>query len=161
MRMSKILFDIKRGFPLVMRPLAYHGEGKTGPYFEGWYFKLVSPDGASRISVIPGIYLGKEPQGSHSFVQVINGIDGVSHYLPFPAEKFTFVPGEMDVRICGSHFTQKEIVLDLHSEEFNLTGELSFSGLNPQRGSVAMLECAESGLLLAKELQPCFEWEQS
>jgi tocopherol cyclase len=130
-KMGKINDNFRRGFPQVMRPLAYHGQGKSGPFFEGWYFKLVSPDGASRISVIPGIYIGKEPQDSHSFVQVINGIDGVSHYLPFPAEKFTFIPGEMDVHIGNNHFTQNEVELDLHSEEFNLTGKLLFSGLNP------------------------------
>ena len=129
--MGKINDYFMRDIPLVMLPLAYHGEGKTGPLFEGWYFKLVSPDGASRISVIPGIYLGKEPQDSHSFVQVINGLDGVSHYLPFPADSFSFIPREMDVRVAGNHFTQNQIDLDLKSKEFNLSGKLTFSGLNP------------------------------
>ncbi len=129
--MGKICDYFRRDLSLVMQPLAYHGEGKTGPFFEGWYFKLVSPDGASRISVIPGIYLGKEPRDSHSFVQVINGLDGVSHYPPFPADSFSFVPGEMDVRVAGNHFTQNEIELNLKSKEFNLGGRLTFSGLNP------------------------------
>lgn len=129
--MGKISDDFMRDIPLVMQPLAYHGEGKAGPFFEGWYFKLISPDGTNRISVIPGIYLGQEPRDSHSFVQVINGIDGVSHYLPFPADSFTHIPGEMDVRVAGNHFTQKEIDLDLKSKEFNLSGKLTFSGLNP------------------------------
>ena len=79
----------------VMRPLAYHGSEKAGPFFEGWYFKLISPDGTHRISVIPGIYIGAEAGDSHAFVQVIDGVQGVSHYLPFSAGDFRFIPGEM------------------------------------------------------------------
>jgi hypothetical protein len=39
----------------VMRPLAFHGSGKKGPFFEGWYFKNVSADGTGRWSIIPGV----------------------------------------------------------------------------------------------------------
>jgi len=115
----------------VMRPLAYHGDGKTGPFFEGWYFKLVSRDGAHRISVIPGVYIGAQIQDSHSFVQVIDGVKGSSDYIPFSIENFRFVRGAMDIHIAGNHFTQNGIVLDLRLDSFNLAGKLSFSGLHP------------------------------
>ncbi len=115
----------------VMQPLAYHGSGKSGPFFEGWYFKLVSPEGKYRISVIPGIYIGKEAGDSHSFVQIIDGMQGVSHYLPFSTGDFRFTPGEMDISIAGNHFLQNGIDLDLHSDCFDLVGRLSFCDLNP------------------------------
>lgn len=114
-----------------MRPLAYHGDGKTGPFFEGWYFKLVSPDGAVRMSVIPGIYIGAQPQDSHAFVQVIDGVNGSSHYIPFSSQDFHFVPAEMDIHVASNHFTQNGIQLDLRAEDFSLAGELTFSQLHP------------------------------
>ena len=115
----------------VMRPLAYHGFGKSGPFFEGWYFKLISPDGAYRMSVIPGIYIGTQAQDSHSFVQLIDGENDNSYYIPFSIGDFRFIHGEMDISIVGNHFMQKGINLDLYFNDFSLVGELSFSGLNP------------------------------
>jgi hypothetical protein len=32
----------------------YHGHGKRPPFFEGWYYKLVSADETQRYAVIPG-----------------------------------------------------------------------------------------------------------
>ena len=115
----------------VMRTLAYHGAGKTGPFFEGWYFKLVSPGGARRVSVIPGIYIGARGADSHSFVQVIDGLQGGSRYISFPAGDFRFVPGQMDVTVAGNHFTRAGIRLDLRQGDFRLAGELAFSSLHP------------------------------
>jgi len=45
----------------------FMGEGHIAPYFEGWYFRMVSGNGRS-ISVIPGISLCKND--SHCFVQL-------------------------------------------------------------------------------------------
>jgi tocopherol cyclase len=115
----------------VMRPLAYHGEGKSAPFFEGWYFKIISFDGEHRMSIIPGNFIGRETRDCHAFIQVNNGVDGSSRYIPFSADDFRFLPGEMDISILGNHFTEKEISLDLHSADFNLVGKLSFNGLYP------------------------------
>jgi hypothetical protein len=48
----------------------YHGHGKQPPFFEGWYYKLVSADETHRIAVIPGVQLGED---GHAFVQVLDG----------------------------------------------------------------------------------------
>ena len=129
--MAKLAEYFLRDVWRVTRPLAYHGAGKTGPFFEGWYFKLVSPGGARRVSVIPGIYIGAREADSHSFVQVIDGLQGGSRYISFPAADFRFVPGEMDVTVAGNHFTREGIYLDLRQGDFRLAGELAFSGLHP------------------------------
>ena len=129
--MGKIAEYLKYDLWRVMRPLAYHGDGKSGPYFEGWYFKLVSPEGAHRLSVIPGIYKGKESRDSHAFVQVIDGVDGSSRYIPFEADAFGFKQGEMDIRIANNRFTPEGIELDLHQDAFDLAGKLSFEALSP------------------------------
>ena len=61
--MGKLSEYFKYDLWRVMRPLAYHGEGKTGPFFEGWYFKLISADQRQRLSIIPGIYIAKKKPG--------------------------------------------------------------------------------------------------
>ena len=130
--MEYFKYDLKR----VMRPLAYHGAGKAGPFFEGWYFKLVAADGSQRLSVIPGIYIGKDAEQSHAFIQVMDSVAGSSHYLTFPSEVFSVVPGEMDITLDSNHFTQQGISLDLHGDGLEVQGELHFSELHPWPVSV-------------------------
>ncbi len=125
--MEYVKYDLKR----VMRPLAYHGAGKAGPFFEGWYFKLVAADGSQRLSVIPGIYIGKDAEQNHAFIQIMDSVAGSSQYLTFPYDAFLFVPGEMDVHLAGNHFTQQGISLDLHGDGLDVQGDLHFSELHP------------------------------
>ncbi len=115
----------------VMRPLAYHGSRKSGPFFEGWYFKLVSADGVHRLSVIPGVYLGKDHHDDHAFIQLIDGVNGNSDFYPFPFDQFSYEPGKMDVRIGENHFTQDHLSLDLDQPNICLAGTIEFSSQNP------------------------------
>ena len=125
-------YDIWR----VMRPLAFHGAGKSGPFFEGWYFKLVSADGVHRISVIPGIYLGKDHTDDHAFIQLIDGVSGHSDFYPFSLDQFSFQPGKMDLRIGENHFTRNHISLDLNQPNMRLTGSVDYSSQYPWPVSV-------------------------
>ena len=109
--MGKLTEYFKYDFCRVMRPLAFHGAGKSGPFFEGWYFKLISADASKRISVIPGMYIGQDKKDNHAFIQVLDGVDGSSHYLTFPASDFSFTPGKMDITIVDSHFSKEGISL--------------------------------------------------
>jgi hypothetical protein len=54
-------------FYTTLRPAMYHGHGKRAPFFEGWYYKLVSVDEQHRYAVIPGVILGED---GHTFIQV-------------------------------------------------------------------------------------------
>ena len=69
----------------ILNPSTYHGTRQKPPFFEGWYFKMVSADEKNKIAIIPGIILGKD---AHSFVQVIDGSDGSTEYFNFPLEEF-------------------------------------------------------------------------
>ncbi len=55
----------------VLSPALYHGHNRKPPFFEGWYFKLVSADERHRFTVIPGIIKSGE---AHAFVQALNGV---------------------------------------------------------------------------------------
>ena len=51
----------------------FQGNRKRRKYFEGWYFKMVSADGAAILSVIPGISLSRNGEEQHAFIQLIDG----------------------------------------------------------------------------------------
>lgn len=61
------------------QPEIYQGFNQTQAYFEGWYFKLVSPDQKISIALIPGISLAKKDP--HAFVQVFVVHHGDKHWL--------------------------------------------------------------------------------
>ena len=44
----------------ILNPSTYHGTLQKPPFFEGWYFKMVSADEKHKIAIIPGIILGKD-----------------------------------------------------------------------------------------------------
>ena len=69
----------------ILNPSTYHGTDQKPPFFEGWYFKMVSADEKSKIAIIPGVFLGDD---THAFVQVIDGSDGKTEYFTFPCEYF-------------------------------------------------------------------------
>ena len=113
----------------MMYPLAYHGAQKAGPFFEGWYFKMISVDGNKRLSIIPGIYTGKEAADSHAFIQVMDGVDGSSRYIRYPASDFCFTPKKMDISIASNNFSRDKIVLNIQTKEIDVSGEMLFGEL--------------------------------
>lgn len=110
------------------RPAAFHGWGKRPPYFEGWYFKIVDAGGRHPYAVIPGVFTGREPGSSHSFVQTLDGATGRSTYHRYPFEAFVAAPRELDIRVGPNHFRLDRMALDIQSPERTIRGELSFSG---------------------------------
>jgi hypothetical protein len=115
----------------VMRPLAFHGSGKRGPFFEGWYFKNVTKDGKQRWSIIPGVYIGRDPKDSHSFVQFMDGASGKSWYVEFAYSDFQADAEKFHVVIGNNEFSQDRIKIDVQREDFSAQGELEFVDTKP------------------------------
>ena len=115
----------------VLKPEAFHGDAKKGPYFEGWYFKNIAPGGEKRWSVIPGVYIGKHPQDSHSFIQFMNGATGESWYLDFPYEDFQADNERFDVRVGQNEFSGSHLLLNIDRQDFSASGRLDFQDTNP------------------------------
>lgn len=111
-----------------LHPSIYHGHGRQPPFFEGWYFKLVSADEGSRYAIIPGVSLSGD---AHAFVQVLDGATGRSAYHVYPLADFWASKTEFEVRIGPNLFTQERMVLDIHRPEGQVQGELRFAGLTP------------------------------
>lgn len=107
-------------------PERFQGWGKSRDYFEGWYFKSVTHDGAQALAVIPGIAMDKAGN-KHAFIQVLDGTRKTAVYHRFPAEAFIPDAGKFVIRIGDNFFSEEKLSLQLPG----LTGELNFSGNQP------------------------------
>lgn len=125
---------MKRFLHTIMNPAMYHGHGKQPPFFEGWYYKVVSADERHRYAIIPGIILGDQ---AHAFVQVLDGVTGRSAYHMYPTGEFWASTSEFDVRIGPNHFTGQGISLRVERPEGRISGDLAFHGVTPWPVSVA------------------------
>lgn len=93
---------------------------KNSPYFEGYYYRAVAPDGRS-ISVIPGIAVNG---GGHCFIQLMDSRLG-GFYFRFPVEKFQYARGGLYLAVGGSAFSHEGYSLDLDGE-ITVKGTLRF-----------------------------------
>ena len=114
-------------------PAMYHGFGKKPPYFEGWYYKLVSEDGKHRLAVVPGVILGET---AHAFIQVLDGVSGYTAYHTFPIDSFWASKNDFDIRIGENRFTVDQVDLNISDEFGKVQGSLKFQGGTPWPGSL-------------------------
>lgn len=113
------------------KPAVYHGHHRRAPYFEGWYFKLVSAEGDRRLAIIPGIFKHKRAADSHAFVQVLDGVTGRAVYHRYPVEAFSASGRVFDLRVGPNHFQTDRLSLTLDNHEQRVIGDLRFEGLTP------------------------------
>jgi hypothetical protein len=111
-----------------LNPGVYHGLNKKPPFFEGWYYKLISADGLYKVAIIPGVILG---QDAHAFLQVLDGVDGTTTYYKFPFADFRADDRHFAVEIGESRFDDSHLYLALNSPHCQLTGEIHLGPLNP------------------------------
>jgi tocopherol cyclase len=109
-------------------PGMYHGFNKKPPFFEGWYYKMVSADEKHKIAVIPGVILG---QDAHSFVQVLDGVDGKTSYHEFPLEVFRADHSRFALEVGENRFDARRLSLAIDGPEGQLAGEIQLGPLNP------------------------------
>jgi len=112
----------------ILTPGVYHGLNKKPPFFEGWYYKLVSADETYKVAIIPGVILG---QDAHAFVQVLDGVDGTTAYLRFPAADFLADDRHFSIEIGENRFNHSRLHLALDRPECQLSGEIQLGPLNP------------------------------
>jgi hypothetical protein len=112
-------------------PGVFHGGRQDQQFFEGWYYKLISPDRQERWAVIPGVFHHPDPNLRHAFIQVLDGIRGKVVYHRFPVGEFQGSGSEFLIKIANNHFHARGITLDLEDERQRLSGELIFDDLKP------------------------------
>ena len=110
----------------ILTPSLYHGHNQKPPFFEGWYYKLVSANQDHRYAIIPGIFLGKN---GYAFIQVLDGATGKSEFFTYPNNEFHASHDEFDIRIGDSRFQLDNILLNIQSTQGKIKGHLKFEGI--------------------------------
>lgn len=108
-------------------PAMFQGNKKRKQYFEGWYFKMVSADGSSILSVIPGISLSHNGEEQYAFIQIIDGKTANTFNYDFQIEDFAFSNEKFAIRIGNNHFSEDKMILDIQNEVTSIKGEVKMS----------------------------------
>lgn len=112
-----------------MHPSVYQGIGKKAPYFEGWYFKMVSEENGHALAFIPGVSLGED---SHSFLQIIDGVACTSRYVRYSLHDFKASSRRLDIQLGRNRFTADRIIV----EEEGLHGEVEILDSVPWKSTL-------------------------
>ncbi|MDF1519826.1 MAG: tocopherol cyclase family protein [Brevefilum sp.] len=114
----------------ILHPSRYHGFETKPPFFEGWYYKLVSKNEKQRLAVIPGVFLSEDKTKSHSFIQFFNSEKRRVHYHRFPIEAFSAAEDLFEIQIGSNTFASGKITLAMDDDLQKVQGSLTFEGLN-------------------------------
>jgi len=112
-------------FRQIWNPAMFQGNLKARHYFEGWYYKVVDPSEKQVFAFIPGISLGMDEKGSHSFIQWLNGSTGEFEYFQFDGSAFNPSFKEFDVSLGNNRFNIHELILDISQQNHTIMGKLS------------------------------------
>ena len=115
----------------ILHPNRYHGFIAQAPYFEGWYYKLVSKNEERRYAIIPGVYLAQEQAESHCFVQVFDSKADQVRYHRYDFEAFKPSPDSFEIILGPNYFSADRIELGIDDELGKLSGSLNFANLSP------------------------------
>ncbi|MCC6904350.1 MAG: hypothetical protein IT326_00810 [Anaerolineae bacterium] len=115
----------------IWKPAVFHGHHRRDNYFEGWYYKIASPGGEHSCAIIAGIFISRDPQKHHAFIQFLDGMTGESSYHPYPPSAFSAARDEFFVQIGENQFSTDRILLEIDSPERCVRGELHFTDLTP------------------------------
>ncbi|PKP09929.1 MAG: hypothetical protein CVU09_09890 [Bacteroidetes bacterium HGW-Bacteroidetes-4] len=118
----------------LLKPEIFQGSLRKKKYFEGWYFKQVSADLNQVYAFIPGISLSENDP--HSFIQVINGISGETHYVSYPLNQFKWEKKKLHIQVGTSVFCKDYIKLDIANADLTVKGTLHFDGITPYPASI-------------------------
>jgi tocopherol cyclase len=108
----------------VYTPFVFQGNLKNYRYFEGWYFKHVSGDQQNTLSFIPGVSLNRNDP--HAFIQIIDGIKGVTEYVRYPLSEFEFDNNTVTLRVGKSTFSENSISLNIENERISVNGVIQY-----------------------------------
>ena len=134
----------------------FNGSNKSGPYFEGWYFKCQTRDGRS-LALIPAFHISENGEQSAS-IQVVT--DKQAWYLEYPASAFTASQDSLNIVIGENRFSNAGLHLNVEQEGLSLHGKVKFGPLQTLRSDImgpfqwfANMECAHSVLSMQHRLQ--------
>jgi tocopherol cyclase len=113
----------------IWRPGFYHGSGVEDNFFEGWFYKMTDKSRLNTVAIIPGIFISKDKDRAHSFIQVLHGEKRESFYINFNTNDFKAKKDLLAYTIDKSEFSEKVISLNIDNSDLKLKGEIKFSNL--------------------------------
>ena len=134
----------------------FHGENRSGQYFEGWYFKCQTRDGRS-LALIPAVHIREDGQRSAS-IQVIT--QNRAWWLEYPASSFAASGNSLCILIGGNCFSEEGLLLDVEREGISLRGRVNFGAFQSLKSDIMgpfrwliNMECAHSVISMGHTLQ--------
>lgn len=118
----------------ILHPEVYHGHFQRPPFFEGWYYRIISKDETDRFAIIPGVILGKN---GHSFIQILDGVNARTSYHTFPLSEFWSARRKFDIRIGINLFSLDGFSLQMDDPEGKVSGVISIKETNPWPVSIS------------------------
>lgn len=136
----------------------FRGTGKTGPYFEGWYFKHQNRQGQT-LALIPAFHIDREGRRTAS-LQVISG--DKSWWLEYPEAQVSRRP--LQVRVGQCSFGSRGMELHIRREGLSLRGALGYGPLTPLRSDImgpfrffAGMQCSHGVISMGHSLSGTLE----
>ncbi|MDD4000105.1 MAG: tocopherol cyclase family protein [Bacilli bacterium] len=119
----------------MIKPMKFKGKNKKNNYFEGWYYKCVSKDETTTLSLIPGISLNKD--NPHSFIQVIlNNNEIKTTYLEFEISDFNYNYQTNILSVQDNHFAIDYFDIDYSDDDFEIKGKVKLKNHKPIKTSI-------------------------
>ena len=133
-----------------------HGAGKRGPYFEGWYLKHQTREGAA-LALIPACHIDCEGRRGAS-LQVV--ADGKAWWLAYPDTEFRACGEMFCVGVGRSLFTRREMRLHIEGDGLSLHGTVRYGPFTPLKSDIMgpfrflpAMECAHGVISMAHPLE--------
>ncbi|NLG36468.1 MAG: hypothetical protein GX549_00535 [Clostridiales bacterium] len=141
------------------RPEHCNALSASRPYFEGWYFRHTSADGAFSFAVIPGMHRSRDGE-DHSFIQCICAPGPVDYFRPYPAAAFYCRDNPFSVVVGESEFGLSGIRLRTGSGKEEISADIAYGSPRPPAPRSVMgpfswlpLECNHGVLSLSHSLR--------
>jgi len=85
----------------VKHPEIFQGNKTKADYFEGWYFKHVTQNGAHVFSIIPGVNFENKKQSA--FIQILIGPEFKSFYITYDIKRFLCSDTPFSIKMRATH----------------------------------------------------------
>ncbi|MGM0432857.1 MAG: tocopherol cyclase family protein [Spirochaetota bacterium] len=113
----------------IYKPGVFQGNLSRHNYFEGWYFKQEDLAGRT-LALIPGVSLSKS-SSNEAFIQVLDGFEDRSYYIPFSVNQFSASKSKMQISIDQNTFHEQGFSVDIQHHNLRLQGTIIFDTLDP------------------------------
>ena len=138
----------------------FRGTNRTGPYFEGWYFKHQNPQGQT-LALIPAFHIDRDGRRTAS-LQVIS--KDQAWWLEYPASQLHISRQPFQVQIGQSRFGSQGIDLYIQRDGLSLRGALRYSPLTALQSDImgpfrffAGMQCAHGVISMGHSLSGALE----